>query len=392
MQRHYGMDWLRIGAFALLILYHIGMVFVPWGWHVKSAETVEWATIPMYFTNGWRLALLFVVSGYATGAMLAKRPGLQGFLSKRSARLLVPLVFGVVIVVPLQPWIELVGQHGYRQGFLHFWVHDYFRFGTLAGIVLPTWQHLWFVAYLWAYTVALAGLLALPGAWRSAAARTFDTLFASPFLLLALPVGWIALRSFLLWPGVDDTHALVDDAAAHWIFFPAFLFGFALLRSERCWTSIRRSWRVALALGLAGFVLVAAIEGRYPGDTPAPQALTELFRAARAINAWAMVLALLGLADRVWNRDHRWRATLNEAVFPFYIVHQTLIVGFAWLSLRAQMPDAASFPLLVAATALGCWLFYRLGRDVPGLRLLIGLRGWRPPSSPARRDAPLIAG
>jgi glucans biosynthesis protein C len=60
-QRHYGMDWLRIAAFALLILYHIGMYFVPWGWHVKIDPTIDWVALPMYATNGWRLGLLFLV-------------------------------------------------------------------------------------------------------------------------------------------------------------------------------------------------------------------------------------------------------------------------------------------------------------------------------------------
>ena len=54
--RHLGMDWLRIGAFGLLILYHIGMYFVPWGWHVKIAAPLDWVAIPMLATNSWRLA------------------------------------------------------------------------------------------------------------------------------------------------------------------------------------------------------------------------------------------------------------------------------------------------------------------------------------------------
>ena len=61
--RHYGLDWLRIGAFGLLILYHIGMFFVPWDWHVKTARPMDWVAIPMLLTNSWRLVLLFVVSG-----------------------------------------------------------------------------------------------------------------------------------------------------------------------------------------------------------------------------------------------------------------------------------------------------------------------------------------
>src|SRR3546814_7239126 len=73
--RHYGLDWLRVGAFALLIFYHVGMYFVPWGWHVKSDEILPWATVPMFALNPWRLSLLFVVSGYASRAVLGKLAG-----------------------------------------------------------------------------------------------------------------------------------------------------------------------------------------------------------------------------------------------------------------------------------------------------------------------------
>ncbi|RZM26079.1 MAG: acyltransferase, partial [Sphingomonas sp.] len=76
MRRHYGMDWLRIGAFAILILYHIGMVFVPWNFHAKSHHVERWATVPMLAVNAWRLTLLFVVSGYASRALLARSHGL----------------------------------------------------------------------------------------------------------------------------------------------------------------------------------------------------------------------------------------------------------------------------------------------------------------------------
>ena len=389
--RHYGMDWLRIGAFALLIFYHIGMFYVPWVWHVKAPQIAERATIAMLFTNGWRLSLLFLVSGYASAAMLAKRPSLRGFAVSRSARLLVPLAFGMAVIVPPQPWIQLVGQHGYVHGFAHFWTQDYFRFGSIKGITLPTWQHLWFVAYLFVYSLVLALVLSLPKAIGSFASAGFDRMFARPALLLLLPIGWICLRSFLLWPGVEDTHGLFDDAAAHWIYFPAFLFGFGMQNSALLWDAIRKSWKVALVIALGGYAIIAGLEWVYPGETPAPRSLVELFITARAVNAWCMIVALLGIADRFLNRDHPWRPTLNEAIFPFYIVHQTLIVVVGWWVVYAGLPNAISFPLLVVMTALGCWLFYRLGREVPVLRLLIGLKGWRVPSSNAQKDAALVA-
>src|SRR3546814_14640008 len=78
----------------------------------------------------------------------------------------------MIVVIPVQPWIELVTQHGYAGTFLHFWAHDYFRFGTLEGIVLPTCQHLWFAVYLSVYPLlAVLLLLLVP---ESALARIPD--------------------------------------------------------------------------------------------------------------------------------------------------------------------------------------------------------------------------
>src|SRR3546814_2932524 len=125
-QRHLGMDWLRIGAFALLIFYHIGMYFVPWDWHVKIARPIDWVAIPMLATNGWRLALLFLVSGYASAALSAKLGGAGAFARSRSARLLIPLAFGIVVVIPPQPWLELMGARGVTTPFTHFLAGGFF--------------------------------------------------------------------------------------------------------------------------------------------------------------------------------------------------------------------------------------------------------------------------
>ena len=371
MERHLGLDWLRIGAFGLLIFYHIGMVFVPWGFHVKTAQPQDWVALPMLALNSWRLLLLFVVSGYASRALLIKGSGTPDFAANRTLRLIVPLLFGVLIVVPVQPWIELTTQHGYHRDFGYFVIHDYFRFGSLGGVLLPTWQHLWFVAYLWFYTMLLALLVAAFG--RRSAQGLFDRVFGTVLVWL-IPAAWLVVVSAWLFPGVGPTNTLVDDLVSHAQYLPGFLFGFALAGSPPALAALRRWWPWALGAGLTCYAIVVVIEIEWPGSTTPAWPYGILFASARAVQGWSIIVALIGLADTYLNRDHPWRRVLTEAVFPFYIIHQTIIVGVEGALLPLGLPAAVEFLILLATTVGGCWAFYAIGREIGWLRPLIGLR------------------
>lgn len=371
--RHHGMDWLRIGAFGLLILYHIGMYFVPWGWHVKIAEPLDWVQLPMLATNSWRLALLFLVSGYASAALFAKLGGSGAFARSRSARLLIPLAFGIIVVIPPQPWIELVTQHGYGKSLGAFWTSDYFRFGTLDGIVLPTWQHLWFVVYLWVYTMLAAVLLAVvPGALRTRIADGAARWLGGAGLLVWPLAAWLVI--YATFPGHDETHALFDDGPSHLHYLIPFFVGWLLRARPQLFGAVARWWRAALVLAVVAFGAVAWILCLWlTGAQPAEWGKLP-FDIAHLVQGWATIVALVGIADHYWNRDHPSRTTLAEAVFPFYIIHQTIIVVVGWYLLQAGVAALPSFLVLLAATTLGCWLFYWIGRNIGWLRPLIGLQ------------------
>ena len=72
--RRYDLDWLRIAAFGLLIGYHVGMLYVPWSFHVKSEYSGgPGLTALMLASNPWRLSLLFLISeaaAFVTGQTL----------------------------------------------------------------------------------------------------------------------------------------------------------------------------------------------------------------------------------------------------------------------------------------------------------------------------------
>lgn len=383
MERHYGMDWLRVGAFALLIFYHIGMVFVPWGYEVKTAHPLAWVEVPMFLTNPWRLTLLFVVSGYASRALYARSPSLRDFVRNRHARLLVPLLFTILVIAPPQLWVKLTTQHGYARDFLTFWATDYFHFGRVMGDIMPSWMHLWFVVYLWVYTMVLA-LLLMAGRWRGAQAA-FDQIFGGSRALW-LPLAYMLLVQWLILNRTEDTHDLVGDWVAHARYFPAFLFGFGLAGSPRAMAGLARMWRVSALLALASFAVIAALLIVMPDFSFTAHWQGALFHAAREAETWTAIAALIGVAERFWNHDHRWRPMLTEAVFPFYIIHQTIIVVVGGAIIGAGLSQLAEFAILVAATVAGCWAFYLIGREVAWLRPLIGLkltRAAKPAKAPA---------
>src|SRR5438034_9319593 len=158
-QRRIDLDWVRIGAFGLLIFYHVGMLYVSWEFHIKSEHRLTALEPLMLVLNPWRLALLFLVSGAAT-AFMTRKLAVGRLLGSRSIRLLPPLVFGMLVIVPPQAYLQVVEAIGYGGGLIDFYRAHYFAFGPQfchpgPCLLLPTWNHLWFVAYLWIYTMAL---------------------------------------------------------------------------------------------------------------------------------------------------------------------------------------------------------------------------------------------
>ncbi|WP_243451045.1 acyltransferase [Sphingosinicella sp. CPCC 101087] len=369
--RHYGLDWLRIAAFLLLIFYHAGMVFAPGEWLVKASRTIEAAEWPMLLVQPWRMPLLFLVSGFASHALLSRSRGTGEYVRSRSRRLLLPLAFGMLAIVPPQTWVGLALNHGYSHGLLHFWTVDWLGFRAVEGVWLPSQEHLWFVAYLWTYTMVLvAAVLVVPEGVK-AKGRALVARLASNHRLLWLPlVPLLPLRLVLLFT-VPETHGLLHDWVSDLTYLPAFLFGFVLAGTPALWPAILRMRWPALAVAATAYAVLIAVEVRFPdARTHAAQAL---HRDALLVMGWSAILVLLGVAHQWFNRDHPMRAKLTEAVFPFYLVHQTIIVLVAWWLHDSGLSPTAFFAVLVAATFAGCALFYEGGRRIGPLRPLIGL-------------------
>ncbi|MEO5587204.1 MAG: acyltransferase family protein [Novosphingobium sp.] len=363
IQRHYGLDWLRIWAFALLILYHLGLYFAPGHWIVKSPQIAQWTAWPLAAIVPWRLSVLFAVSGFATAAMIQRFPSLPAFLAERSKRLLIPLLFGMLVIVPPQEWVRVeVG--GADPAFASFLGHDAFSFATHGGVFMPGWEHLWFLPYLWAYTVLLAALVAFVPHWRSRAA-TLATWLARGSRLIWLPAAAMAGAMAVL--SRIHIQGLTDSAD----YIPAFLIGFAYAHVPALRDAFSRYFALAVGASLAA---LGGLWGLIALDSPSPGIAEQaLGLAASSLMSWAMIPVAFHLADRFLNRDHRWRQPLATAVFPAYIVHQTVIVVTGWQLRQAGVVGMPAFLIQLAAVMTGCLAAWLLARHVPLVGILLGM-------------------
>ncbi len=367
--RRLDLDWIRVAAFGLMIFYHIAMLYVPFDFHVKSDHRVPGLSFPMWVVNPWRLGLLFFVSGCATRFMTARR-GAGSLAAGRSWRLLLPLALGMAVVVPPQAYLELVEKAGYGQGFTTFWLTRYFSFATVCEgprcLIMPTWNHLWFVAYLWVYTMVLAGLIAILGRGRQAALGGWlGRRLAGPGVVI-LPIVVLALFRIALHPYFPQIHNLVDDWYDHALYGFLFLLGYLVAHETAVWQAMSR-WRWVV-LGAAAILYVFVVLGRVAPPQDAGPLLTGAWRAAYGAYQWCCIVAVFGFG-RLWlTADGPARRYLTDAVFTYYIVHQTAIVMAAHALRGSGLPAWAEAAIIVAATVAACGLSYEIVRRLSWAR------------------------
>jgi hypothetical protein len=305
--------------------------------------------------------LIFVVSGIAVH-FLAKHVSPGRLVWQRTMRLLVPLVFGMAVVVPVQPYAEALARGAVDPGFadfvLRYWLGPRFAPDAYTGAPFGwTWNHLWYLPYLWAYTVVLVALRPLleSAAGRRLRARFTGLRGAALLLAPALPLLAAAL---LLRDRFPDTHALFDDWFNHAIYFTAFLYGWMLGTDAGVWRELARLRRASFASALACFAAYY-LGITFMLDDDSPRALVLPFVAFRWAYTWLAIATILGWAHAYLNRPFRWLPYATTAVYPWYVLHQSVIVALAWFALRPLHLGPVLEPvLLVAGTVAVCFVLH----------------------------------
>lgn len=370
-ERRYDLDWLRVLAFSLLILYHTGMFFVPWEWHIKNNRISEVFEFPMWFLSQWRMPLLFFISGAGVYFALGKRSASR-FTGERLKRILLPLVFGMFIIVPPQIYYERLTQGVAYSSYFDFYpsVFDFQPYpeGNFS------WHHLWYLAYIFTYSLFCLPMFlyfrsAKGGNIIAKLIKLLERKGAVFLLVVPLFISDAALRAS--WP---TTHNLIADWANFTFSLLIFIYGFILCSNGALLAIIERHRNVALVVAMIAFILMNSLLDEVDVEKP-PLASLLAFRFLKDLNTWSWLIAILGFAARYLNRPSRYLKYANEAVYPFYILHQTVIVVIGYYLINWQVKVGLKFLLITIATFSICWVLYEfIIRRTKLTRLLFGLK------------------
>jgi len=387
--RRNDVDWLRVFATYMLFPFHVAMVFNPAPfYHVRNDELSFLALIVCGFVSLWHMPLFFLLAGWSMRASLVAR-GVGGFLRERVFRLVIPLVFGCVVLMPPIKYFELrsgldANFHGLRVAAR---VQPTFS-GILPSGALPiaadfnqsfreflptfftnperfTWAHLWFVVYLLTFTLLYLPILV------ALSRRSLAVLASPPRFALYLPILPLALVQIFLrprWPGLQN---LYDDWANFAYYSIYFLSGFALASSGALEGFVRAERARALAIASATtlFLLLATL-----GVFSHPS----LILAGSAISGWCFVIALCGYAREHWNSGGARLRWLAESAFPVYLLHQSAVVLCGFWIVQQPWGPTLKFAALLVASASATLLTYRfVVLPLPPLRFLCGMKGRR---------------
>ncbi len=373
---HY-LDWLRVLAFGLLFLFHSWLPFDHLPWHIKNEEQSALFDLLTFFTHGWRMHLIFLVSG--AGTWFAMRSRKKKFLSDRWLRLMIPFIMGIVLIIPPQRYYEWLMFQNFEGGYLEFMsIYPGQQLGTDMGTSVLLWfghlgTHLWYLPFLFTMT-----LLCIPVFQRIQKGKLRFTwltnLMSKRFGVFVLVVPMIVCRLLLkpLFPSYTDW-------ADFFVYLWPFVYGFIFMADSKFVAIIKRKTTLFLVVGLissAVFIYMGSTNEQMVQAYMNPEfGWKHLVSTVNAmLVAWGWVLFFLGFFAKAMDFQHRWLVPANISILPIYILHQTLIIVFGYYIVAMDAHPFIKFVLIFGTAIPASVLLYQLIRTNKVSRFLFGLK------------------
>lgn len=371
---HY-LDWLRVLAILFVFVYHSTRFFNLGDWHIKNPTTYSWLEVWNNFAETWMMPLFYVISG-ASLFFVIGRGNFGKFAKDKTLRLLVPLLVGIFTFSSIQVYLERVTHGDFSGSFFQFLPHyftgSYECCNPASGNFAITGIHLWYLWWLFVFSILLYPLLRwLKGRGRRVLS-VLGKLFALPGMVYCMAIPTILMLAF-----VDPNNPLISEKEAGWslvVYLWLVFCSFVVFTNDRLIASIRRLTWLSLTMGVASTVVSTVLLTRQGIPVYGTQLYAPL-SGLRVFSSWCWVLAILGLGMKYLNSYAPSLKYSNEAVLPFYILHQTVLLCVGYFVVQWPIPDWlrwASILLISFTTIMGLYEF--LVRRFNLLRFLFGMK------------------
>jgi len=374
--RRYYIDGLRVLAVLLLVPFHAARVFDFEPFHIQNAQLSGALDSFVGFVSIWHMKLFFMLAGAGAFYALSFRSGVE-FARERFLRLFVPLVAGILIVIPPQVYVERISSFvatrispvNFSGSYAEFYP-EFFRCCYPQANL--SYHHLWFLFYLFVFSLVgiplFRKLLSPPGEALRGRIAGFLGRGRNIFIpVVPLLVIELALRPF--FPYWQD---FIHDWANNAHFMTVFVYGFLAVSDELLGEATDRNWPAALAaatvLSLALLMISLYVQKSGP---------MRMFNLALYVCAeWCWLVALWGAGRKTLNGRNRFISYFSGIALPFYIVHQTVIVVLAYFVVRLDAGVAGKYALIVAGAGCASVLLCEAVKRTPFTRILFGMP-WR---------------
>lgn len=381
-ERFYYIDWLRILGIICVFFFHNTRFFDLMDWELKNKETFLEPTIVVMFVNFWLMPLFFMLAGVGTNFALKVKTTNQ-YIRDRYWRLVIPYIFGIFILIPPQRYVECLSKGKFSGTFLDFlpWYpeHKLFigNFGLSSVWFGEPGTHLWFLAFLFIFSV-----IALPiiHYLRSESGERLMKLLGAAcekiggIYLFVVPLACVKI---LLQPIYPKYLSWADFT----FWFLVFIFGYVLFYDKKFIVSVERHKYISLGIGMLFLIVLLVLFTLFLDnlkswwDHPDYSLGCIFFHMMWAITTWSWLMFFLGAGKASLDFRTTWLSRINEAVMPFYMLHQTIIllIGFqiiqwhsnAWFKYIAI--SSTSFIVIIT-------IYYFIIMRYNWLRILFGMK------------------